>query len=58
MVKTGIYRSAPKGSNVAGDIPGHQKAIVAVDIEWVWLHGSRSQRRRLDRALQRQRRAK
>lgn len=58
MTKARSYRSIPKGGSVSGGIPSHQRPIVAIDADWVWWHGSRAQRRRLARAMQRQERRK
>lgn len=47
------YRSYPRGASCA-DVPSHQLPIVAVDIEWTMMNGSRAQRRRLERQLKRE----
>ncbi|MCC7269395.1 MAG: hypothetical protein IT468_01605 [Rhodocyclaceae bacterium] len=36
------------------DAPAHQQPIIAVDLDWVLLGGSRAQRRRAQRELRRQ----
>lgn len=46
-------RSYPRGAGVAA-VPAHQAPIVAVDTTWVLKHGSRAQRRRLERHLKRE----
>jgi hypothetical protein len=48
-----IYRSYPRGAGCA-DVSSHQSPIVAVDIEWTMMNGSRAQRRRLQRHLRRE----
>jgi hypothetical protein len=47
------FRSYPRGAGVAA-VPAHQAPLVQVDIGWTLKHGSRAQRRRLERHLKRE----
>ncbi len=49
----GRYRSYARGAGMT-DAPAHQQPIIAVDLDWVLLGGSRAQRRRAQRELRRQ----
>lgn len=51
-MKNSGFRSYPSGAGM-GNVPTHQQPIVAVDANWVQMHGSRAQRRRVDRKLKR-----
>jgi hypothetical protein len=48
------YRSYPGGSSMAGGLPAHVRPIVAVNTDWVRANGNRSQRRRIEQELKRQ----
>lgn len=44
------YPSYPTGASMTG-AAAHKPSLVAVDAEWVRQHGSRAQRRRIEREL-------
>jgi hypothetical protein len=46
------FKSYPKSAGFAS-VPAHQMPIVSVDADWVAVHGSRSQRRRIECELKR-----
>lgn len=48
------FKSYPRGSSTAGGLPAHLAPIVRVDADWIANHGSRAQRRRVARQLQRE----
>lgn len=51
-MKNYSFKSYPSGAGMC-DVAAHQQPIVAVDTNWVQMHGSRAQRRRVDRKLRR-----
>ncbi|MDO8897601.1 MAG: hypothetical protein Q7V19_08105 [Bacteroidales bacterium] len=49
-----MYRSYPGNASMAGGVPAYVQPQIAVDLDWVRLHGSRAQRRRIEKSLKRQ----